>query len=647
MNEIFGLDMDVVMAGALFAFLLILVGVGVLALLNRIIFKVGVRNIPRRPAQTALIVVGLMLSTLIISSALGTGDTISYSIRNEALRGLGEIDELLVSNQGPSLGGAGGRTYFAASEFDELRAALDGYEDVDGLAPIIAERAPVINPDTRQSAGTVNIAAVDPVHAQEFGPLLTSGSEQEVLVAQLQGDEIFLSSDAADELQAQPGATLDMFLRDGPVTLRVREVVQQGGLAGQDSTVVMPLARAQEIFGHPSEINSILVSNRGDAEDGAALSETVTERLRSVLTDDAVADELIAFLNQPAILAEIREQAADAGDALRRDLNDAATLLENPSQDRPRLISLLADDSVAAEIMIAVEEAQGAEAAFGAFTLFNTMKALTVHDVKAQILEISDLASSGITSIFVIFGLFSIMAGVMLIFLIFVMLAAERRPEMGIARAVGMRRKHLVQSFIYEGLAYDLLSALVGALLGILVGFALVTIMAGLFASGGDDDFQLVRRYTPRSFIIAYSLGVVLTFITVFFSAYRASRLNIVSAIRNLQEEFMASQREPRLRRIVRALIRPFIFLRRSWRALVRGRFGAALGNLALALLWVLPYGIPWAADIVIALARAVLPSMSQGWPNFVFGVALIDILPLELIAIIICLGVDGNRREG
>ena len=51
----------------------------------------------------------------------------------------------------------------------------------------------------------------------------------------------------------------------------------------------------------------------------------------------------------------------------------------------------------------------------------------------------------------------------MLIFLIFkVMLAAERRGELGIARVIGTRRGHLVQMFVYEGLAYDLLAAAVG-----------------------------------------------------------------------------------------------------------------------------------------------------------------------------------------
>ena len=42
-------------------------------------------------------------------------------------------------------------------------------------------------------------------------------------------------------------------------------------------------------------------------------------------------------------------------------------------------------------------------------------------------------------------------------------------------------------------MAYDLLSALIGAVLGIGVGFAIVTIMANIFASD-DDGFELIRR---------------------------------------------------------------------------------------------------------------------------------------------------------
>jgi rfaE bifunctional protein nucleotidyltransferase chain/domain len=65
----------------------------------------------------------------------------------------------------------------------------------------------------------------------------------------------------------------------------------------------------------------------------------------------------------------------------------------------------------------------------------------------------------------------------MLIFLIFIMLAAERRAEMGMARAVGMSRFNLTETFLAEGMAYNIGSAAIGAVLGIGVAALLVFIL--------------------------------------------------------------------------------------------------------------------------------------------------------------------------
>ena len=89
---------------------------------------------------------------------------------------------------------------------------------------------------------------------------------------------------------------------------------------------------------------------------------------------------------------------------------------------------------------------------------------LEIQTLKADAIEDADAAGNAFMAFFTTFGTFSIAAGILLIFLIFVMLAAERRNELGIARAVGTRRGHLVQMFTFEGVAYDLLAAFVGAL---------------------------------------------------------------------------------------------------------------------------------------------------------------------------------------
>ena len=135
---------------------------------------------------------------------------------------------------------------------------------------------------------------------------------------------------------------------------------------------------------------------------------------------------------------------------------------------------------------------------------------------------------------FTTFGSFSIAAGILLIFLIFIMLAAERRGELGIARAVGTRQRNLVQMFLFEGVAYDVLAAAVGALLGIVVAYLMVLVMASAFDE--TSGFHITYSVTPRTVIVAYALGVLLTFAVVGASAWRVSRMNIVTAIRNLPE---------------------------------------------------------------------------------------------------------------
>ena len=83
MNEFFGLSMTYIMIALLIVLGIALSTVGWVVVRNRVLFMIGVRNIPRRRAQTILIVIGLMLSTLIISTAFSIGDTIDYSVTQQ------------------------------------------------------------------------------------------------------------------------------------------------------------------------------------------------------------------------------------------------------------------------------------------------------------------------------------------------------------------------------------------------------------------------------------------------------------------------------------------------------------------------------------------------------------------------------------
>ncbi len=159
---------------------------------------------------------------------------------------------------------------------------------------------------------------------------------------------------------------------------------------------------------------------------------------------------------------------------------------------------------------------------------------LQAEPSKQDALDLAETLGDTFTTFFVTFGTFSIIAGILLIFLIFVMLAEERKGEMGMARAVGTKRGHLVQMFLYEGLAYDLVAAAVGAFLGLAVAYGMVFVMTEAFATFAGVD--IMHDFRARSMVVAYTLGVLLTLLVVTISAWRVSVLNIVRAIRNLPE---------------------------------------------------------------------------------------------------------------
>lgn len=157
---------------------------------------------------------------------------------------------------------------------------------------------------------------------------------------------------------------------------------------------------------------------------------------------------------------------------------------------------------------------------------------LEADPTKRDSVDLADETGAAFLSVFITFGSFSVIAGMLLIFLIFVMLAQERKGEMGVTRAVGAQRSHLAQAFAFEGVAYDLLAALVGGVAGVAISFGMVIILAQALG----DIAEIRHTIVPRSIAIAYIIGMLVTFIVVTVSAWRVSALNIVRAIRDLPD---------------------------------------------------------------------------------------------------------------
>lgn len=554
--------MTTIMYVLLAIFAIGLVSVAFVAVTNRHMFLMGIRNLKRRGLQTGLVVIGLMLATLITTASFTTGDTINYSIEKFGYATFQRTD-LSINFQGDDSEFSSSSVYVDGTAVDALERHFAGDPDIDGFMPFLFEPAPARNDRTGLSEPDINIAGIDPVRLSALGSLRLVGGGRADLSA-LGDRDILLSENAAEELDARVGDEIALYIHEQPVMFTVAGIVEDelaingnslsGASDGQFSSrggAAMRLDVAQQITGHQGEVNFIAVALKGAVSD-------------SYLNSDAAISRLEPFLQS----------------------EEGATLLG--AGDRPVQVDALKQD--------AMEDAESVGNMF--------------------------------TSIFLVLGLFSIASGIMLIFMIFVMLAAERRAEMGMARAVGAQRINLVQSFVSEGMAYNLIAGLIGAALGVAAALGLVVVFLK-YSLGGDFDF-ITAHVTWQSLVVSYCLGVSLTFVTVVIASIKVTSVNIVAAVRGLEEDARRGPRE-----------------KVSWKWVALGVPAMVIPPLGIWFLFRKGLRISWSwivAPVGIALALLALLGASGGgsMSEFLAGVGF-SVLPLCIAILAAHHGVPGR----
>lgn len=566
MKELFGIPTISIMFALLALLAVAVATVAIVGATNRTVFRMGIRNVPRRGLQSVLVVVGLALATLITTAAFVTGDTVDHSLTSDTYRLFGRSDLDITWNgerQFDRDAGAateGPQRYVSVSTVNELEKHFIGAPDIAAFLPFLYERGPVVDTRTGQAIATAQFTGVDPTRlAQAGGLTLTNGTSADLF--QLDEDTLFLSERAADSLDARVADLLTVHIGNESsvfdVGAIVKDEIASGMLGAAYSSVpggvVFDLKVLQRLYGYENgEINSITValegSVRGTVEPGPASAARVTHYLEG----------------------------------------EGSALFAKDVAGNPLAVEVLA--------------------------------------AKADSVANSETQGNLFTTFFLVLGLFSMAAGVILIFMIFVMLAAERKSEMGMTRAVGAQRYQLVQSFLVEGMAYSLLAGLIGVAAGVAASLGLTL---GLLKFTGGDYFSLVEaKVTPVSVIIGYSLGVVITFLTVVFASLKVSRINIVAAIRQLPEQ---KRREARRKTRwlwtlagIPALIVPPLG---AWMILRKG------------------FGFPWAwilTPVGLALGALLMFAGKSSETLFLFALG-ISLLPLSGASLASHYGVPGR----
>ncbi|MDQ4124983.1 MAG: FtsX-like permease family protein [Actinomycetota bacterium] len=412
--------------------------------------RLAVRDALRRRSETLLVIAGSLLGTAIITGSFIVGDTLDASIRVTASTQLGPIDE--------------GIAVPDPERAAEIESDIEGLGDprIDGVLSML--RAPasisVERGDETLAEPSAQLVEVEFDEARSFGG---DPSATGISGATPARGEVALGEDLAETLEAGVGDEVTASLYGESLSLEVVRVLPRVGVAGfwtgfesvSPNAFVAPgtmvgLTAGDVPKGARPPITSVLVSNRGDVDEGAALTDDVADLLRERVTGTA--------------------------DTLR------------------------------------------------------------VETYKQDVLDAAEEQGRMFSELFLGIGSFAVIAGVLLLVNIFVMLAEERKSQLGMLRAVGLRRSDLVRSFYIQGGIYSLPSGLLGALLGIGVGYAIVVVAAPIFGGIGEFSLDLTFSMEPASIVTGFCIGVLISLVTVFGTSLRISRINIIRAIRDLPD---------------------------------------------------------------------------------------------------------------
>ncbi len=171
-------------------------------------------------------------------------------------------------------------------------------------------------------------------------------------------------------------------------------------------------------------------------------------------------------------------------------------------------------------------------------TITNVSKAITDHFSNEVSVVSSTAVLSLLTSVFSTIQLFlggiaaiSLLVASIGIMNIMIVSLIERTREIGILKALGMKSRTVLTIFLGE----SIIIGLIGAIIGIVLGWALAVVTSSVLGSGffgGGGGFAITPLLSPEVLVGALAFGMGVSVIFALYPAWRASKLKPVEALR-------------------------------------------------------------------------------------------------------------------
>ena len=448
-------------------------------------FMIAWRSLSRRKTKNLSAVLAVTLGVTLLVGIQITTDTLGNSFLASLLQREGEVD-LRVMNS--TRGG-----YLRAADQESIK---DLVPDAAGVMPDLSTQIPALV--SSQFDPKIEAAGVPVDYSDAFGKFYDwkTGEQMDINILLDGNKSILLSSNQAEKLGLNQDTTLPVSLATEFTNLTVAvNINTTSGLP-----IITPV---QEILRVELQIVGFFDSKRpgiGSQYSGAVFRLEHMQEWISLQDPKRETDIVSAFLvayKSDHFVLEIDE------DYLRTKLE----LLEEtiPEEVDPQ-----------------------------------TDKAKKIYQVTSARLDFFGFAAFFITlmsTILTSLGFLITLTGVLLITNVQLMSVEDREFQTGVLRAVGANRGGIFQSIMIENLFQGIIGGILGLIGGLAFGQAVALYLVGLFGTG---ELSVQPVISQEAVILSVIIGVVLSIITGILPALRASRVNVVEALRGIKVKFKA-----------------------------------------------------------------------------------------------------------
>jgi len=165
----------------------------------------------------------------------------------------------------------------------------------------------------------------------------------------------------------------------------------------------------------------------------------------------------------------------------------------------------------------------------------DSQKIYSVSSARLTFFSIAEIIMTLLSTMLTALGLLIMITGVLLITNVQLMNVEDREFQTGVLRAVGENRRGILQSMLIENVFQGILGGIFGLVGGLAFGQTVAAYLVSLFGTG---QFSVQPVVSQQVVVLSVLIGVALGILTGILPALRASRVNIVEALRGIKITF-------------------------------------------------------------------------------------------------------------